>query len=197
MTNEELKNIWAQQAGPEKPVMISPEAIWQLAKASERFERIIFWRDTREWLATAVVAVGFVFYAFCFRTVHWLPILAATTACLPMAYVAFLRAGRSAPLSSATVRDHLRLSITSVRQQIALLRSILWWYLGPIALSLILITVDLLQSARLRIGPGFLLQAAIGGAVFFGVWGLNQRAVRTDLEPRLRELEGTLGELDL
>jgi len=197
MTNEELKNIWAQQARPEKPVTISPEAIWHLAKASERFERTIFWRDAREWLATAVVAGVFIVYAFGFRTVHWLPILAAAMACLPMTYVAFLRARRSAPLSSATVRDHLRLSIASVRQQIALLRSVLWWYLGPIALSLILITVDLLQSARLQIGPGFFLQAAISGAIFFGVWGLNQRAVRTDLEPRLRKLEGTLGELDL
>ena len=32
-------------------------------------------------------------------------------------------------------------------------------------------------------------------AVFFGVWKLNQRAVRTDLEPRWRALEKTLAEL--
>ncbi len=45
MTNDEPKKIWAQQTAGTTPV--SPEGVWKVAQASERFEHTIFWRDTQ------------------------------------------------------------------------------------------------------------------------------------------------------
>lgn len=80
--------------------------------------------------------------------------------------------------------------------QIRLLRSVLWWYLAPIALSLFLISFDSRMFRRLHFDGRFFLMNAVTLAVFYWIWQLNQRAVRKDLEPRLRELEGTLAELE-
>jgi len=72
------KDIWASQS--ERGVILAPEKVWLLAKASERFDRTIFWRDAREWIATAGVVGFFFFAAFSQRTVHWLLVLAALLA---------------------------------------------------------------------------------------------------------------------
>ncbi|HEV2095729.1 MAG TPA: hypothetical protein VGQ82_04435, partial [Chthoniobacterales bacterium] len=120
--------------------------------------------------------------------------------CLPMSYVAFLRRKRPPLKSSRSLTDHLRESIASVQHQIGLLGSVLWWYLAPLALSWMLVFVDRVRSARLLAGaysgPELLFSAAFAVAIFVGVWKLNERAVRKDLEPRLRELEKTLTELE-
>lgn len=102
----------------------------------------------------------------------------------------------SAPEPSQSLAKHLRDSIASVQLQIRLLRSVLWWYLAPIALSLFLISFDSRMFRRLHFDGRFFLMNAVTLAVFYWIWQLNQRAVRKDLEPRLRELEGTLAELE-
>ncbi len=196
MTDDELKNIWAQQEATGRSVPISPEAVWQLAGESARFGKTIFWRDVREWAATIFVAGVFLFYAFYRPAIHWLPVGAALLACLPMTYVAITRRKRPAAETSRSLADHLGESIASVRHQVRLLRSVTWWYLAPLALSLLLIHLDAAKSGRVHFDGRLLLGTAVGVAVFFGVWKLNQRAVRTDLEPRLRELEKTLTELE-
>lgn len=197
MTNEELKDLWSQQSGPEKPITIPPEFIWRLAQESARFERTIFWRDAREWLATAFVAGVFLFEAFHYRPIHWLPIVAAVIACLPMTYVAFRRQKGPAPEASQSLTNHLRDSIARVQHQIGLLRSVLWWYLAPLALSVMIIRLDRVHSIRGTADTGNYSVAALllGAAVFFGIWELNQHAVRKHLEPRVHELEKTLSEL--
>jgi hypothetical protein len=195
MTSEELNDIWAEQNVSGKPVVVSTEAIWQVAQASERFEQTIFWRDAREWLATALVAGVFLYTAFAHGTIRWLPLLTAILACFPMTYATLRRRKRSASNSGRKVIDHLQDSIASVQLQIGLLRSVLWWYLLPIAICMLLIFVDRLERVPLRFGPWFFIACVFAIAVFAGIWQLNQRAVHNDLEPRLRKLEETLAEL--
>ena len=195
MTDEDLKNIWAQQRASERSVPVAPEDVWRLAGESERFESTIFWRDVREWAATVVVAGVLLFYVFRQPTIHWLPIGAAILACLPMTYVAIIRQKRPAAEPSRSLTDHLRESIASVRHQVRLLRSVLWWYLAPLALSLLLIQIDATRTGRVHFDGKLLLSSVVTVGVFFGIWKLNQRAVRIDLEPRLRALEKTLAEL--
>lgn len=195
MTNDELKNIWAQQGTGERSIPIGPGAIWQLARTSERFERAIFWRDAREWTATILVAGFFLFFGFSQPTIHWLLIAAAIVVCGPMTYVAIIRRKRPVAEASQSLIDHLRESIASVRHQTRLLRSVFWWYLAPIAVGLLLIHIDFTRSGRVHYDGRWMLGALVSVAVFFGIWKLNQRAVCTDLEPRIRELEKALAEL--
>lgn len=144
-----------------------------------------------------LVAGVFLVAAFSQRTIHWLPLLAAILACLPMTYVAVIRQKRPAVAPAHSLSEHLRESIASVRHQVRLLRSVLWWYLAPLALSLMLIHVDGAKSGRVHFDGRLLFSSVVAVAVFFGVWKLNQRVVRTDLEPRLREFEKMLTELEI
>ncbi|HEX5176158.1 MAG TPA: hypothetical protein VFV83_03960 [Chthoniobacteraceae bacterium] len=196
MTNEDLKNIWAQQGAGNRSILIAPESVWRLARKSERFESTIFWRDVREWAGTAFVAGIFLFYAFSRPKIHWLPVVAAILACAPMTYVAVFRRKRPEGEISGRLTDYLQDSIARVRHQIRLLRSVLWWYLAPLALSMMLIHADAAASGRVHFDGRLVLSAVVAVAIFFVVWKLNQRAVRTDLEPRLHELEKTLAELE-
>ncbi|CAN5511862.1 hypothetical protein BH20VER3_BH20VER3_22410 [soil metagenome] len=192
MTNDELKDIWARQAGTAAP--LTPEKVWRLAKASERFERTIFWRDAREWIATVVVEVWLLLFIFSRPTWHWLLVGATILVCLPMTYATLLRRKRPDPTSYRSLSDHLRESIARVQHQIGLLRSVHWWYLAPLALALLLFFFDLRQWERGLAHTLFFF--GFGIVLYVGIWMLNQRAVRADLEPRLRKLQEALAELE-
>ncbi len=192
MTNEEIMNLWGQQA---EDVAVSPEEIWQLAQASERFERTIFWRDIREWAATVVVAGCFLYFAFSEGTTRWLILAAAVVCCGPMAYLTLRRPKRLRPETAGSVLEHLRAAVASLQHQIGLLRSVHWWYLMPIALAISFVFIDRRQWERGFVAT--LLVSGFGIGLFLGIWMLNQRCVRQDLEPRLRELERTLSQLEV
>jgi hypothetical protein len=200
MNPDELRTLWSQQPGTASVVRLTPEAIWRLASESTRFKRTIFWRDAREWAATILVAGGFLYMALIPEHIHWLMIVAAIIACLPMSYVA-LRGRKRRATQAASLTDHLRDSIAQVEEQIVLLRSVARWYLAPLALSAALFLVDGWMNAPVPHGERklllipFVLGIAIVAAVFYGVWWINQRAARQHLEPRLRQLKETLAEL--
>ncbi len=141
------------------------------------------------------MVAGYFFYAaFCHETIRWLVLLAALIACLPMAYVTVLRRKRARPEPNVSLVEYLRDSIASVRHQIGLLRSVHWWYLAPIALSISLVFIDRRQWERGLVAT--LVFWGVGIILFVGIWILNQHAVDKNLQPRLRDLETTLAELE-
>lgn len=199
MEPEELKNIWSQHnAVSARIIRLTPGFVWRLADQNARFKRNIFWRDVREWLATIFIAVVFLYAAFLYDRVHWLMVAAAMIACLPITYVAWRRPKRPAPTAAATLTDHLRDSIANVQHELDLVRSLVWWYLGPLALSGAIVLLDVLLTAPVRPDVFILLLiwVLITSAVFFAEWKMKQRAARKHLEPRLRELEEALVDLE-
>jgi hypothetical protein len=202
MNPEDLKNIWAKQpASSGGVVRLTSESIWRLANESARFKRTIFWRDLREWLATILLAGGFLYIAFIPERIHWPMVVAAIIACIPMTYVASRRKKRPTR-PAASLADHLRDSIARVQEQIELLRSVAAWYLAPLAVSGLIFLLDSLLTApippterKLMLFP-FVLGVIVTAVVFYLVWKLNQHAARKHLEPRLRELGQTLAEVE-
>lgn len=203
MNPDELKSIWGQQPLSSAGVVrLTPEMIWRLASESTRFNRTIFWRDMREWLATVLVAGVLLYIACVDNHIHWPMVVAAIIACVPMTYVALRYRKRRAPDPNAVLTDHLRNSIANVQLQLDLLRSVAKWYLAPIALSILIFGTDAFFTApvppgarKILIVP-FLLGALIGAGVFYAVWRMNDYAARTQLEPRLRELKQTLADVE-
>ena len=202
MNPEELKNIWAQQpASSVGVVKLTPESIWRLASESARFKRTIFWRNAREWLATILLVGAFLYVAFIPERIHWIMVAAAIIVCIPMTYVA-LRGRKRPSRAVASLADHLRDSILQVQDQIELLRSVARWYLAPLAVSGMMFLLDGLLTApippgkrKLMIFP-FALGIIVIAVTFYLVWKLNQHVVRKHLEPRLRELEQTLADIE-
>jgi hypothetical protein len=199
MTTEELKSIWTEQDKLARPVTVTPEVIWRLSRESAKFERCVFWRDTREWLATFLVAACFIAFGLQ-NGVHWLPIVAAIVCFLPMSYVTFLRWQLPAPKTAPTLVSHLQESIASVQHQIGLLRSIVWWYLSPCAIGVTLIFIEGVRQMPHPLDGrayfGLIQTVLFCTVVFLVIWKRNQRFVRKSLQPRLRALEKTLAELE-
>ncbi len=203
MHADELKELWSKQPPPSAgEARVSPALVWRLASESSRFERTIFWRDLREWLATILLAGAFLYTGCAHKHIHWPIVGAAIIVFLPMTYVAIRNRKRPKPEASANLTSHLRDSIAELRLQVELLRSVGRWYLAPIALSGLLVGADVFFTTPVPIGMRgrllipLLFGAVVTSAVFYGVWKLNQSAARNRLEPRLRQLEEILTELE-
>ena len=98
-----------------------------------------------------------------------------------------LRLDADAPLLAKIEAD-----LAELRHQRRLLLSVGKWYLAPcIAAAVIfggttMVHAPIVLSAKLLAGVIMLLVLAL---TCWGVWALNRRAVRKQLEPRLEELE--------
>jgi len=106
---------------------------------------------------------------------------------------------RKGPLPADPLRTCIEASREQVDHQIWLLRNVLWWYLLPPGIS---IGVFFGYCAWLfRDGPAWLFLGVPGSAtllcilVYWGVYRLNQNAVRKTLLPRRQELEDLLASL--
>jgi hypothetical protein len=86
-----------------------------------------------------------------------------------------------------------------VNHQIWLLKNILWTYLLPLNVSLvIMVLVQASRSWHTRVAAGLDIVFVVGfcALISWGVYWLNQYAVRRQLEPRRRELEALLASLE-
>jgi hypothetical protein len=102
----------------------------------------------------------------------------------------------SRPLLSC-VKD----SLNQVEHQIWLLRNIFWWYLLPFTIALLAFFGQIAWQSGVATNDwlaalafGTMLFAFVG-ALYSFIYYLNQRAVRTQLEPRRQELLALLASL--
>lgn len=103
-----------------------------------------------------------------------------------------LRAARKArPLAGSPLAEGLRAELTWLRGQERLLGTVAWWYVGPIALGAVLLVGG---------GAGSSVSKAIYTAIVAAgsAWivRLNRKAVRNDVAPVTRTLEGWLADLE-
>jgi hypothetical protein len=191
MNPSELESIWKRQGALEP----SPENIIQIAdalhSADRKFRRTIWWRDVRETVA-ALFCAGF--FGFVGQT--WLRWIAVASGLFVAAYIVKSRIAVRFRPEGLSLADRLQQMILETEMQIGLLRSVLWWYLLPIAVGIIAMVLDRAAASPRKFDPfhltNFLVIMSVLGVV---VYWLNQRAVRKILEPRRSRLEQTLSDL--
>jgi hypothetical protein len=86
-----------------------------------------------------------------------------------------------------------------VSHQIWLLKNVFWWYLLPLQIGLAALIGSVAWQARaagLAVIMGLAAFALGCGLLGWGVYHLNQIAVRKSLEPRRQELETLLSSLN-
>ena len=105
-----------------------------------------------------------------------------------------LRHQARAPHAS-DVRDGLEQAVAEADHQIRLLSTVLWWYLGPIALAVACIVLASVLGVRATASPAAWtalrarLAVAVTGtilvcvATFVAIWWANRRAARQQLQP--------------
>jgi hypothetical protein len=196
---EDLQNTWrSQDAGA--TVTINVDVLLKEVRRNERQLRAtIFWRDVREVGAALALAAY-----FAYQSLHhhqWAEWVVAA-ACLWVG--AFMGADRliqrrKQPAISDSLKTCVETSLHQVNHQIWLLKNVLWWYLLPPAMALgVLISYWGWQARDSGVTAlvVWVISALVIGLVYWGIYRLNQSAVRKHLEPRREELETLLVNLE-
>jgi xanthosine utilization system XapX-like protein len=194
MTNESasnhMMNLWQTQR-TESPGIRPGELRGKINK----FERRIYWRNVREYVAGAVVITIFGYYEWRFRTLLIRlgsgMIIAGT---LYVMYQLHRRAStRPAPadLGLSTCIDFHRKSLERQRDA---LRTVWSWYLLPLVPGLVVLMVGSILSQRVahpenvaQLVIRILASQGIIPVVFFAIWKLNRRAAEK-LQTQIDEL---------
>jgi len=160
---------------------------------SRRLDRRIRRRDARELIAAAIG--GLLIAPGMFRGPLLSRIGAAIVICgLVVIAVRLARARNidsAASDASLSVVAALEAELRRVDAQIALLESVLWWYVAPVLAGAFMIVAGSLGASRITL--------AYGVAVMLLAWGivaLNARAARRVLHPRRAELRALLAQFD-
>ena len=193
MNDDELKKLWQQQPLRD-PALSAAQLISAMQNKMSQYRRTLLARDVRELSACVIVAVIFGIYFFLNRA----PVarLGALITIAGSIFIAWklLHARRTTPAarSDATVVESLRAELHSVRAQSKLLRSVLWWYLLPLAVGTIVFVWGSLSNNLV-----FALVFSVAFTLFtlaldVFIYRLNQRAVSQQLLPLEAQLESLL-----
>jgi hypothetical protein len=192
MNFEDLQKTWQTQA-PGATVTINADLLLREVRHNQRhFWSVIFWRDARE-VVVCVLLVAF--FGWRARRDHdWTLYLLALAALSVGSFMVAdrVRQRRKSPLASDSLKGCVESSLAQVNHQIWLLKNIFWWYLLPFVAALgVSLCVSAWRSWQQRFNASFGLGLAAGicALIIWGVYKLNQYAVRKGLEPRRRELE--------
>lgn len=184
MNFETLQQRWQQQE-TRSQVKVDASLVLQEVRRNHRsFETTIFWRDFREVGAAVVAAIYFVV-----RAQDWTNYLLAFAAAGVGIYILVdrLRQRKNRPSQSESLKSFVERSLLQLRHQSWLLRNVLWWYLLPLMIP-VLISIAV-QADTMRQG---VRQSVVIVVVTWLIYKLNQNAVRTQIVPREQELERLL-----
>ncbi len=204
MKLDDLQKAWQKQE--DKMILIVDwGAVEKNAQERQRkFNRSIFWRDVREvglcflfgglFLHKAMAANGNV-HAWLFAAITVLVFSIALFMLLDRRHCK-----RSIAQFGDSVSEQMKCALYEVNHQIVLLRNVLWWYIAPFFMALVLWTIEMellyAKDGWQHIVPKLIWPMSFFLVVFGGVYWLNQYAVRTDLLPRKEVLEAELESLN-
>lgn len=159
---------------------------------SKAFDAKIRRRDRRESIAAVLV---FLFFSLMLLDPSWMVRAGALIVMASSAFVYWtLRRTRTRHATSQPgrpVADVLRAERTKVEAQIRLLENILWWYIAPLAIGVVLVVAGDEGASWFTFGYAAFV-VILGGVIYY----LNQRAVRRDLRPRREELTRLLQQVE-
>jgi hypothetical protein len=196
MNPDDFKQAWQRQSSRAR-LMIDAELLLKEVRRNELyFTATIFWRDVRE-VGISLLMVPLWLYLGVKHSSPWTWYLAVPALLWIAGYMLAdrMRHKRQPPEPGEPLRRRVESSLAQVEHQIGLLRNILWWYLLPLALAGLAFFGQVAWQER---SGGWWTALAVsevvafGGLVLAGIYWLNQYAVRSELEPRRRELETLL-----
>ena len=195
MTFDELRKNWQSQQTDQKFAIAPNRLLSEVKRNKKSFESAIFWRDVRE-VGCAILMVG-VFLYFGIRDNLWAMWLLALFCMWVGVFMVIDRIvqKRKQPRLSDTLFNCVKSSLDQVNHQVWLLKNVLWWYLLPLGVGVLVwfgyCGISVILSENPGIGFIFFILACIVGTIvlYWGIYWLNQRAVQKQLLPRKKELE--------
>src|SRR5438045_5686164 len=189
MNDDELKKLWQQQP-LRNPDPSAAQLVSAIQKKTSLLRRCLDARDIRELVACAVVIIVFGCFYF---TVYREPIsrLGDLIIIGSLFFIAWklVHTRRTTPPArpGATVVEFLQAELNAVRAQSRLLGSVLWWYLLPGFIGLLVATWGLQINLHAKI-----ISTLFFIAVDAFIYWLNQRARAKQLLPVEAQLESLI-----
>jgi hypothetical protein len=209
MNFEDLQKSWQAQDAGRKITMDLDFLMKEARHDQRRFRRMIFWRDVREVGVAMVLVPIFINIG---RHDHAWPAYVIAFACFMVGGYILIdrwRHKRSLPNTHDSLKNCATASLADVTHQIWLLKNILWWYLLPLGVPMLVWMIWIFWQVPMP-GAGTIFTIFNLGFKTFGIlfslvftvvlyaflYWLNQFAVKKRLEPRRQELEKLLKEID-
>jgi hypothetical protein len=191
-----LKKAWNTQSSQSRLTVDVDQLLRDLQRQEQCFTAKIFWRDSRE-VGVALLMVPLWCYLGVKLSLHWTWYLMVPAMLWIALYMLVdrMRQKRQLPEPGDSLRCHAESLLAQVEHQVSLLRSVLWWYLLPLGLSALPFFSQIAWQERSAGWPtalGASLTVAVMVLAFAFIYWLNQCSVRTELEPRRRELQTLL-----
>lgn len=195
MEFEELQELWRQEEKSPR-VRVDREALLKLVRRDhESLREMLLRRDLLE------IAVALLLVPFWIWQGHTLELVWTWYLVIPgLLWIAgFLlvdrwRQRKIKPHPGTPLKESVEYALAEVEHQITLLRRVAWWYLLPLAIPLMIFHVHNAWAYREPWEGG--AQLIFGILIMWGIYELNQHAVRKNLEPRRDELREFLASLD-
>ena len=199
MNVDSLKEAWLAQGKQTRLTIDADLLLKEVRRNQKAFTAVLFWRDLRE-IGVALLMVPVWLYLAAKHALPWTAYLLVPA----LLWVAgFMLADRwrqkaHAPAPSDNLHQSVESSLAQVDHQIWLLRNVFWWYLLPPSLAILAFFGQCAWYVR---SGGWWAVLAVSGMVavvaliYGGVYWLNQHTVRSQLEPRRRELQALLESL--
>ena len=199
MNFEELQKAWQSQ-NPGATVTINTDLLLKEVRRNQHhFWMTIFWRDAREVGVAAFLTWLFLHWAI--RDREW-SLYLLSFSCFGMGLFMLVDRWlqrRKQPGANDPLRSCIEASLIQVNHQIWLLKNVFWWYLLPLAAAIgisICAGIWRTRQAGFSVMKGWVVFVLFGVLIYWGVYWLNQFAVKKYLEPRRQELESLLASLD-
>jgi hypothetical protein len=192
MNADELKKAWQTQPSQARLTLDADLILKEVRRNHQAFLSMIFWRDARE-ISVALAMIPFWFYIGIKESLPWTWYLAVPALVWIAGFMLVDRVRnrkRESP-PTAPLAMHIETSLAQVEHQIWLLRNVLWWYLLPPGIAILTFFAQVAWIVRGCGWIAFLIGAglvAVEALILGGVYWLNQRAARNELEPRRQEL---------
>ncbi len=182
MTFEDLQRSWKADIDRPPPAIDRDALLRELTQRCARSEHLTRRRDWREYAAVVAVAVGFAVLWPRIRT-SWISTIGViwVAAWLVLVVITLAKSGRVKPLSSdSSTNDFVRQKIEWCDRQIRLLHNVVWWYVLPAFVGILLIAGGkMLPHQRTAFGS----YAAVVFVLCGGIVWLNRRAARLHFKP--------------
>ena len=192
--DNDMTNIWRNQ-----PMESAEISLAEICRKADKFERRIFWRNLREYVAGVVVIAFFGYYISIFHS----PLTRAGCG-LVIAGTLFIgltlqkRGPSKAIPADLAIRSCTEFLSKELQRQCDLMRSVWLWYLLPLVPGLLVFESGLLAQALQQVNASshlrsvvtpFAITIVLSAVVFIGVWKLNQWGARK-LQREIDALEG-------
>jgi hypothetical protein len=199
MNFEDMQAAWQSQDTGAKVTIRADALMKEVRRNQLQFRATIFWRDVREAGGSAIMAWLFLHWAI--RDREWALYLLSFCCLAVGAFFLVDRwiQRRKRPAMNESLQACIEASLCQVDHQIWLLKNVFWWYLLPFQVGLGALIGSVVWQTRfagLAVIIAATAYALVCGLVCWGVYHLNQLAVRKSLEPRRQELEALLSSLN-